>query len=217
MMTYQGYMTDKIKKNQRLNRYFIVNATFAILVVLTFMEDRVERSLFFAIMGILGLIFTPLIRKSIKTNRYKRKSMVEEHGDEVILARGEDYFGFVSTEKIGPAVLLLFYLIVLLFCITMVYDVLEMPVFAIIIVDVLHVLLLSPIFFTLKKGLLQTVLFTSSKVIIRDAVVIDIDSQFKHQFFELIDGRYILEINSGERFQRFCLEAEAHSKIVSLI
>lgn len=216
-MTYRDYMTEKEKKNQRINRYLIINVTYIIMVVMIFMDSMFGRTLFIGILGVLGLILSPFILKSFKTNRLKRESMVADYGNEVILAKGDDYYGFVSTEKKGHAILLLVYLIILLICITIVYDALEMPAFAIIIADSLHVLLLSPIFFIMRKGLFQSAIFTPSKIIIRDAVVIEFNSPFKHQFFELINGKYILEINSGDRFQRFCLEAESHSKIVSLI
>ena len=216
-MTYRDYMTDKVNKNHRINRYLIVNVTFAFLVVMIFMDSMVGRTLFIGITGVLGLILSPFIRKSFITNRLKRKFMVAEYGNEEILAKGDDYYGFFTTEKKWHALLLLVYLIILLICITIVYDALEMSAFAIIIVDALHVLFLSPIFYIMRHGLFQSAIFTSSKIIIRDAVVIEFNSPFKHQFFELVNGKYILEINSGERFQRFCLEAEAHSKIVSLI
>lgn len=217
MMTYHDYMTQKLKKNQRINRLLIVNVTFALLVVMIFMDSMFGRTLFIGIMGVLGLILSPFVRKSFITNRLKRKSMVAEYGNEEILAKGDDYYGFFATEKKGHALLLLVYFIILLICITIVYDALEMPAFAIIIVDSLHVLLLSPIFYIMRNGLFQSAIFTPSKIIIRDAVVIELNSPFKHQFFELVNGKYILEINSGDRFQRFCLEDEAHSKIVSLI
>lgn len=216
-MTYKDYMVEKLKRNQRINRYLIINAAYTIFVLLLFMKSMAGRGLFLGIMLLLGLVLTPMIRKTLKTNQLKRESMLTSHGEEVILAKGDDYFGMVSTEKLGHVLFLLFYLIIVLVCLTFVYDVLEMSIPTIIIVDVLHVLLLSPIFFILKEGLLQTAIFTSTSIVIRDSATIDLESRFKYQFFELMDGKYILEINSGERFQRFCLDKTAYSKVVHLL
>ncbi len=215
-MTYQDYMNDKMNRNRRINHYLIINATFIIIVLVLFIDSMVERGFFLGVIGFLGLILTPMIRKSLKTNQLKRESMLTAHGEDVIIAKGDDYFGMVSTEKRGQALVLLIYLVIILVCLTFVYDVLEMSIPTIIIVDALHVLLLSPIFFILKEGLLQTAIFTSSSIIVRDAATIDLQSRFKYQFFELMDGKYILEINSGERFQRFCLDKDTYSKIADL-
>jgi hypothetical protein len=209
-------MNDKMNRNRRINHYLIINATFIIIVLVLFIDSMVERGFFLGVIGFLGLILTPMIRKSLKTNQLKRESMLTAHGEDVIIAKGDDYFGMVSTEKRGQALVLLIYLVIILVCLTFVYDVLEMSIPTIIIVDALHVLLLSPIFFILKEGLLQTAIFTSSSIIVRDAATIDLQSRFKYQFFELMDGKYILEINSGERFQRFCLDKDTYSKIADL-
>lgn len=212
-MTYKDYMVEKLNRNQRINRYLIINAAYTIFVFLLFMKNMAGRGIFLGIMVLLGLVLTPMIRKTLKTNQLKRESMLTSHGEEVILAKGDDYFGMVSTEKRGHALFLLFYLIIILVCLTFVYDVFEMSIPTIIIVDALHVFLLSPIFFILKEGLLQTAIFTRSSIIVRDAATIDLQSLFKYQFFELMDGKYFLEINSGERFQRFCLSKEAYKSV----
>ena len=215
-MTYKDYMEDKLNRNQRINRYLIANAAFTIIVLVLFIDSMIGRGFFLGFIGFLGLIMTPMIRKSLKTNQLKRESMLIAHGEDVILAKGDDYFGMVSTEKKGHAVFLLIYLIIVLVCLTFVYDVLEMSMVTIIIVDALHVLLLSPIFFILKEGFLQTAIFTNSSIIIRDVATLDLQSRFKYQFFELMDGKYILEIISGERFKRFCIDKEAYFKIADL-
>ncbi|OJV65139.1 MAG: hypothetical protein BGO41_00840 [Clostridiales bacterium 38-18] len=215
-MTYRDYMIDKLKRNQRINKYLIANVALVIITLMVFMDSMVVRGIFIGVMAFTGWIVTLIILKTKKTNQQKREVMINAHGDDLILAKGDDYFGMISTDKKGRTLLLLVYLMIMLVCLTCVYDVLEMSVAAIVIVDALHVLLMSPILFILKEGLLQTAIFTSSSIIIRDVATIDLQKRFKFQFFELMDGKYILEINSGERFQRFCIDKEAFFNIADL-
>lgn len=204
-MTYRTLYEDRKKNIDRLLRFTTYNLVVFAVTMILLVEGWVTKGI---VLGV-GLGFVALLLCIIKAGAKERvrlkSEVLETHGNDEIIAVADEYFGFVSSEKWGHTLLLLFYLAIVLLVFSLVYKSLGISDILLIVVDVLHLLLMAPMLKGMHHHMFSNAIFTNGNLILNFTATIDLKRHMKIQVMEQIKGGYIMEINTGDRFTRLCM------------
>ncbi len=167
--------------------------------------------------ALFDIFITYILKKIFKSSQIHSKKIEEVVGNDFIYHRANLFTGVANSSLWAYLAILFIYSLFLLFVLLFLYyKLLSNPINAGIL-GIIHLMLMSPIVFSLYRLGTSACLFTSKTLIVNRTTLIAYENIKKYQFIKLAKGGYFLDINSIEGFARLRIDETQYADIKTLI